>query len=302
MPVAGKLSSMMESQFESPSESLLSGYAPPGVCDEMCAADGSLRAPWQGFVQGLQQLGAQGWGKHFDRMRRLLRENGVNHSIAGSPQDRDGHGELDPIPWLLAKHEWLELAAGLEQRVRLLNRLLADLYGPQEMLRQGVVPPGLVFRHAGYLLPCHGILPPQGIFLHLYASELVRGPDGRWLVLADRTQGPSGAGFAIENRVVLSRTLPDHFHSLHVERLAPFFLTLAGNVELPGAARPRQPARRPVVARPVGRRLLRGRVPGSLPGLHAGRRRRLDGPRPPRVLEDAGRTVAGGRHLAPGVG
>jgi uncharacterized circularly permuted ATP-grasp superfamily protein/uncharacterized alpha-E superfamily protein len=217
---------MMESQIESPSESLLSGYVPPGVCDEMCAADGTLRAPWQGFVQGLAQWGAQGWGTHFDRMRRLLRENGVNHSIAGSPQDRDAHGELDPIPWLLAKREWRELAAGLEQRARLLNRFLADLYGPQEMLRTGVVPPGLVFRHAGFLLPCHGITPPQGIFLHLYAGELVRGPEGRWLVLADRTQGPSGAGFAIENRVVLSRTLPDHFHRLHVERLAPFFLTL----------------------------------------------------------------------------
>ena len=111
MPVAGKLSSMMESQIESRSESLLSGYVPPGICDEMCAADGTLRAPWQGFVQGLAQWGAQGWGTHFDRMRRLLRENGVNHSIAGSPQDRDAHGELDPIPWLLAKREWLELAA-----------------------------------------------------------------------------------------------------------------------------------------------------------------------------------------------
>ncbi len=216
----------MDNQFETATESLLSGYLPPGVRDEMCAADGGLHPPWHEFVHGLQELGVQGWSRHFERMRRLLRENGVNHSIAGSPQDRDGHGELDSIPWLLAKREWLELAAGLQQRARLLNCLLTDLYGRQEILRQGLLPPGLVFQHPGYLLPCHGIVPPQGIFLHLYAGELARGSDGGWMVLADRTQGPSGAGFAIENRVVLSRTLPDHFHGLHVERLAPFFLAL----------------------------------------------------------------------------
>ena len=138
------------------------------------------------------ELGAQDGSQHFERMRRLLRENGVNHSLAGSPEDRDGHWELDPIPWLLAGQEWRELSAGLAQRAELLNRVLADLYGPQELLRRGLIPPELVFRQAGFLLPCHGLAAPRGIFLHLYAGELVRGPDGRWRVLADRTQGPTG--------------------------------------------------------------------------------------------------------------
>ena len=221
--------------------SLLAGYAPPGAYDELRAPDGGWRGPWQEFVQRVEKLGAQDGSKHFERMRRLLRENGVNHSIAGSPEERDGHWELDPIPWLLAQREWRELAAGLAQRAQLLNRLLADLYGPQDVLRRGLIPPELVFRQAGFLLPCHGLAAPRGIFLHLYAGELVRGPDGRWLVLADRTQGPTGAGFAIENRLVLSQTLPEPFQHLHVERLAPFFLTLRETLRTLAPRDPGQP-------------------------------------------------------------
>ena len=220
------MSGTRESHPEASAESLVSGYAPHGAYDELRAPDGGWRGPWHEFVQRVEKLGGQDASKHFERMRRQLRENGLNHSIAGSPEERDGHWELDPIPWLLAGQEWRELSAGLAQRAELLNRLLADLYGPQEVLRRGLIPPELVFRQAGFLLPCHGLAAPRGIFLHLYAGELVRGPNGRWLVLADRTQGPTGAGFAVENRIVLSRTLPEPFHNLHVERLAPFFVTL----------------------------------------------------------------------------
>jgi uncharacterized circularly permuted ATP-grasp superfamily protein/uncharacterized alpha-E superfamily protein len=210
----------------SPPQELLAGYAPAGPFDEMLTPDRRVRGTWRVFLQRLEQFGAHGWGWQFDRMRRLLREHGVSHSIAGTPQDRDGHWELDPIPWLLAQQEWSNLVAGLQQRMRLLNLVLADVYGPQQLVRQGLLPAALIFGNAGFLLPCQGIAPPRSIHLHLYAGELVRGPDGSWLVLADRTQGPSGAGFVVENRVVLSRALPDHFHNLHVERLAPFFLAL----------------------------------------------------------------------------
>lgn len=205
---------------------LLSAYTAPAGYDELRAPDGTWRDPWRDLMGRLEHLAPEEGRKYFERMRWRLRENGINHSIAGSPEDRDPHWELDPIPWLLAREDWQQLSAGVVQRAQLLNQLLADLYGPQHVLREGLIPSDLVFRHAGFLLPCHGIAAPFGIFLHLYAGEVVRGPDGRWLVLADRTQGPTGAGFAVENRIALSRTLAEPFQHMHVERLAPFFVTL----------------------------------------------------------------------------
>ena len=119
--------------------------------------------------------------------------------------------------------EWERLAAALAQRVQVLNALLTDVYGPQTLLSAGLLPPELVFAHPGFLRPCHNVRVPQNHYLHLYAADLIRAPDGQWWVLADRTQSPSGAGYALENRLVLSRTLSDVFNEGQVERLAPFF-------------------------------------------------------------------------------
>jgi uncharacterized circularly permuted ATP-grasp superfamily protein/uncharacterized alpha-E superfamily protein len=214
---------------------------PPGAYDEMLAAQGQFRAPWQDFVRGLDELGAQALQQRAEQVRRLLRENGVTYNVHGAPQGPDRPWELDPIPLLLAEAEWQSLAHALRQRVRLLNAILADLYGPQQLLQQGLLPPELVFGHPGFLLPCHGIAAPQNLYLHLYAGHLARGADGRWLVLNDRTQGPAGAGFALENRLVLSRVLPDEFHRLHVQRLAPFFITLRETLQSLAAQRSDNP-------------------------------------------------------------
>ncbi|MFN8009676.1 MAG: circularly permuted type 2 ATP-grasp protein, partial [Terriglobia bacterium] len=111
----------------------------------------------------------------------------------------------------------------MQQRASLLNRILADLYGNQQILREGLIPPELVYSNPGFLRPCHGVSVPHDVFLHLYAADLARGPDGQWRVLADRTQAPSGAGYTLENRIVLSRVFPDLFRESQVRRLATFF-------------------------------------------------------------------------------
>ncbi|MFO0870144.1 MAG: circularly permuted type 2 ATP-grasp protein [Pirellulales bacterium] len=211
----------------SPPGGLLSGYVPPADgYDEMLAADGTVRPVWQRFVQGLEQLGATALGQRAEQARRLLRENGVTYNVFGAPQGPDRPWELDPLPLLIARPQWNELEAGLRQRATLLNLILADVYGRQQLVRRGLLPPKLLFGHSAFLLPCHGLSVPQDSYLHLYGCHLARNADGRWLVLADRTQGPSGAGFAVENRLVLSRLLPQDFQALHVERLAGFFITL----------------------------------------------------------------------------
>lgn len=212
---------------EHPTGGLFSGYLPPReTFDELIASDGQIREPWRHFVRGLEELGPQGLTQRWEQAKRLLRENGVTYNVFGAPQGPDRPWELDPIPLLISLREWQNLSAALTQRATLLNRLLIDLYGPGELLKEGILPANWVFAHPGNLLPCHGIHPPGDIFLHLYAAHLARRPDGKFAVLADRTQGPSGAGYALENRLVISRTLPSDFHSLHVKRLASFFIAL----------------------------------------------------------------------------
>ena len=112
--------------------------------------------------------------------------------------------------------EWKAIEAAIIQRATLFNPILADLYGPQRLLREGLLPAELVFPNPAFLRPCWGIEPPGGVFLHIYAADLARSPDGHWWVLADRTQAPSGAGYALENRLVTARVLPDVFRTSHV--------------------------------------------------------------------------------------
>ena len=141
----------------------------------------------------------------------------------GDPLGLDRPWNLDAIPLLIPPAEWSQLEAGLIQRARLLNLILADLYGPQQLLRRGQIPPALVFANPGFLRPCHGVNVSGNTYLHLLAVDLARGPDGEWWVISDRTQAPSGAGYSLENRIVMAETFPDLFREFQVKRLASFF-------------------------------------------------------------------------------
>ena len=158
-----------------------------------------------------------------ENARKIIRENGVTYNVYGDPLGMDRPWELDMVPLLISAEEWRTVEQGLTQRTRLLNAILADVYGPQRLLRDGFIPPALIFANSGFLRACHGIRVPGNIYLHLHAVDLARSPDGQWWALADRTQAPSGAGYALENRIVQSRILQDEFRDLHVQRLAGFF-------------------------------------------------------------------------------
>ena len=198
----------------------------PARLDEMSSPDGALRSHWQGFVGMLDELDADELKRRWDQARRLIRENGVTHNIYGDPNGLDRPWSLDLIPLLVPSTEWSAIGEGLKQRARLLDRLMADLYGPADTIFEGILPPELVWANAGFLRSCHGIKLPHDRWLHLYAADLVRGAEGQYQVLSDRTQAPSGAGYTLENRIVLSRTLPNIFRQCNVERLAPYFAAL----------------------------------------------------------------------------
>src|ERR1019366_3235671 len=130
---------------------------------------------------------------------------------------------IDPVPLLVPHQEWRYIEAGIIQRAELLNLILQDIYGEHRLVSNGDLPASLLFANPAFLRPLAGIRVPQSSWLHLLAVDLARSPDGQWWVLADRTQAPSGSGYALENRTIVSDVLPDVFKTSNVRRLAPFF-------------------------------------------------------------------------------
>jgi uncharacterized circularly permuted ATP-grasp superfamily protein/uncharacterized alpha-E superfamily protein len=193
------------------------------VYDEMSDANGILRPHWDTFIGSLTALGKDELANRWRTARQRIRENGVTYNIYGDPLGADRPWNLDAIPLVIPPAEWAQLEEGLIQRARLLNQILADLYGPQQLLRGGHIPPALVFANPAFWRPCHDLPVSGNTYLHLLAVDLARSPEGHWWVLSDRTQAPSGAGYALENRNVLAETLPDLFREFQVKPLALFF-------------------------------------------------------------------------------
>ena len=206
---------------------LFAGYrAPVGSYDETFAGDGEPRPHWQKVVQAFEAMGPRELARCWQQARRMIRENGVTYNVYGDAQGMERLWELDPVPWVIGPAEWAGLEAALTQRARLLNAVLTDVYGPQRLLAEGLLPPELVFAHPGFLRPCHGLSVPNDRHLHVYAADLTRTPDGHWWVLADRAQSPAGSGYALENRQVLSSILPEVLRDCQVQRLASYFAAL----------------------------------------------------------------------------
>ncbi len=210
-----------------PLSRLADSYQPlPGVYDELRDKDGQFRPHWQHIVDALSILGPDALEERGREARRLIRDNGVTYNLHDDPQGMARPWDLDLLPLLIRSDEWAALERGLMQRAELLNLLLQDLYGPRDTIRKGLLPAELLDSCPGYLLPCHGIQVAGKRPLVHYAADLTRTPDGCWRIIADRTQRPSGGGYALENRVVLSRVLPSLFRDSHVHRLAGFYRTM----------------------------------------------------------------------------
>lgn len=196
------------------------GVTPP--IDEMVDGRGGVRAHWRPL---LGMIGGMGEGALAERARRLDRafeDEGIAGMLPGAK--RDAAWRCDPLPMLLPAAEFAALEAGIMQRARLLEAVLADLYGPQSLLAEGLLPAELVFANPGFLRSCRrDVAMPSAPMLHLYAVDLLRAPDGQWRVLADRTSAPAGPGMARENRRLLGRVMPEAFRGAQVRSMRPFF-------------------------------------------------------------------------------
>ncbi len=205
---------------------LLDGYVPlADAYDELMDSDGKIRPHWRELVDSFASLGTAELERRFSTADRHLRDAGVFHRVYGS-----GEGEriwpLNHVPLVIDPVEWKALEAGIAQRAELMEALVADVYGPANLVRDGHLPAAVVAGSEDFLRPMVGIDPKGGYHLRVYAVDLGRGPDGNWWVLSDRTQAPSGMGYALENRIALSRSLPDIYRAMNVRRVAGFFQTL----------------------------------------------------------------------------
>ncbi|WP_437228032.1 circularly permuted type 2 ATP-grasp protein [Planctomicrobium sp. SH661] len=198
----------------------------PGVYDEVVDAQGRIRPNWGPFIQGLEEMGAADLQRRLDQAQRQITRDGFTFN----PYESDAAGSrpwvLDAIPLLMQEQEWQEIEAGLAQRAQLFDLILKDLFGPRQMLKDKHLPPGTLFGHPAYYPAYNGLHQGEHGFLHLYAADLARSPEGQWWVIADRTRAPFGLGYVLENRIVTSRMLPAQFRQCNVQRLASFFIAL----------------------------------------------------------------------------
>jgi uncharacterized circularly permuted ATP-grasp superfamily protein len=192
----------------------------PGIPDEYIGEDGP-RPVWTRFFEAFGSMAPGDIERRFGAADRHLKEAGVTYRAPGDNADR--HWALSHLPLLIGESDWQQLSAGIAQRAQLLEMVLRDLYGEGKLVADGAIPAAVIAGSTEYLRQVCGIKPPGGRYLGLYAADVGRGPDGRWWVLGDRTQAPSGAGYALENRLVLSRAFANLYKSMNVERVAPFF-------------------------------------------------------------------------------
>ncbi|MGC4103170.1 circularly permuted type 2 ATP-grasp protein [Ferruginibacter sp.] len=204
--------------------SLLQQYIPDlSIYNEILAADNTLLPEWQTFLSSLVKTGTDEIQSRNNDILRLLKENGVAYNIYNDPSGQSRAWELDPIPHIIAAKEWETINAGLIQRAELFNLILKDIYGEQQLIKDGIIPQELIYLHPGFLRNCVNIQLPGMQHLILYAADMARGSDGRIWVISDRTQAPSGSGYTLENRHAMSTVLPEFFSNLQVKRLSPYF-------------------------------------------------------------------------------
>lgn len=198
--------------------------ATSGHFDELQSAlakDGlNLSAPWQSFFDQLGDMSLDELDHRTQTLARQVRDNGITYNVYASEGGPQRPWALDLFPLIITPESWQQIETGVKQRARLLNRIMADVYGEQQLIREAFIPPALVQGHPGYVRAMHGVQPVGDSHLHIAAFDLARTPEGQWAVISQRTQAPSGLGYLLENRLLISRQFPQAFDTLRVQRLA----------------------------------------------------------------------------------
>ncbi|QRR03108.1 circularly permuted type 2 ATP-grasp protein [Dyadobacter sandarakinus] len=199
--------------------------------DEVLDMHGRVKPHWNALFSSLEKLGIHELKSRNQEIISKLRENGVTYNVYGTPDGMNRPWQLDPIPFLIEQKEWNGIAKGLQQRAGLLNLIMKDLYGPRKLVRDGIIPAELVYDNTGFFRSCADVRLP-GEQLALFAADMARGPDGQMWIVDNRTQAPSGSGYTLENRIVMSKLLPELADGMYVSKLSPFFNSLQNKVSV----------------------------------------------------------------------
>ena len=185
--------------------------------DEMADAPGHAKPHWRSLLSTMFGLGHEILAQRVHLLDQAFAEEGITAILPG---ERAVNWRCDPIPLVISAAEFAALQTGLAQRAQLMELILADLYGPQTLLADGLIPPDLVYANPAFLRPCRTVDGRRrDRYLSFYAADLLRGPDGAWRVLADRTGQAQGLAYALENRRILSRVVPELFQSQPIQQL-----------------------------------------------------------------------------------
>jgi uncharacterized circularly permuted ATP-grasp superfamily protein/uncharacterized alpha-E superfamily protein len=198
----------------------------PDLLEEACNADGSIKPQWAYVLNGLRDMGPEALRERELKARRILRDEGATYDIYNTDGQSSSSWELDPVPHVIGSEDWANIERGLLERAELFNLILRDIYGQRSLLRHGALPPEALFSHEGFLRACQDVRLPGEQELILHSVDMVRTRGGDMCVLSDRTQTPSGAGYILENRTVMSRVFPSLFRDSHVHRIASFYQRL----------------------------------------------------------------------------
>ncbi|WP_370870749.1 circularly permuted type 2 ATP-grasp protein [Polaromonas sp.] len=251
---APPLASQMQGQSQSQTQQMLqlagTAVAPAAAPGPTAAPASTLAPDWSRFFNFLGGDGFDDLNHRTANLQRQIRDNGVTYNVYADANGPQRPWSLDLFPLVLSAQDWAQIATGVQQRARLLERIMADVYGPQQLLALGLLPAALVQGHPGYLRAMHGVLPAGGTFLHIAAFDLARGPDGRWWVVSQRTQAPSGLGYLLENRLAISRLFPEAFRELKVQRLAASYKALVDGMKASSPAHARGEESRIVLLTP----------------------------------------------------
>ncbi len=206
-----------------------------GHYDELRDAKGELRQAWQTFFSYLGETGLQDLPANSETINRLILQNGITYNVYADEQDQVRPWSLNTLPLLIGPAEWRNIASSLQQRAKLLNAILQDVYGKQSLIHGGYLPAALVLGNPGYLRSMQGVQPLGGIYLHVVAFDIARGPDSRWWVIGQRTQTPSGLGYVLENRLIISRMFPEAYREMRVQHIASSYKRLLDSMTVTAA-------------------------------------------------------------------
>ena len=194
--------------------------------EELLTDESKIKPEWETLLGNLRAIGSKELISKQSEIDWLLEENGVTYNVYNDPKGLNRPWNLNIVPFIIHQKEWNTIEKGIQQRSEVLNLVLKDVYGKRELLSKGIIPPEVIYAHRGFLRPCDQIQYKTSKQLLIYAADLARGPDGQMWVVNDRTQAPSGMGYALENRFSISRTVPEFFNEINVKQPSQFFRDL----------------------------------------------------------------------------